>query len=73
MRCVADTSSATRRPYGHTRFYAGVVTVQDLGRVMRGVGLEPSEDELANMITEVDGSGVLPAHGFSCLPFSLSL
>lgn len=24
---------------------------------MRGVGLEPSDDELANMITEVDGSG----------------
>ena len=24
---------------------------------MRAVGLEPSDDELANMITEVDGSG----------------
>jgi len=35
----------------------GVVTVADLGRVMRGVGLEPSDDELENMITEVDGSG----------------
>merc|ERR1711935_614269 len=35
----------------------GVVTTGDLGRVMRAVGLEPSDDELANMITEVDGSG----------------
>ena len=35
----------------------GVVTTADLGRVMRAVGLTPSDDELANMITEVDGSG----------------
>merc|ERR1740127_258703 len=35
----------------------GVVTTADLGRVMRAIGLEPSDDELANMITEVDGSG----------------
>ena len=38
-------------------FSLGVVTTGDLGRVMRAVGLEPSDDELANMITEVDGSG----------------
>eukprot|EP00051_Salpingoeca_urceolata_P035203 m.28754 g.28754 ORF g.28754 m.28754 type:complete len:246 (+) comp8925_c0_seq1:1936-2673(+) len=35
----------------------GVVDVENLGRVMRAVGLEPSEAELHNMITEVDGSG----------------
>jgi len=35
----------------------GVVTTADLGRVMRALGLEPSNDELENMITEVDGSG----------------
>jgi Ca2+-binding EF-hand superfamily protein len=35
----------------------GVVTTEDLGRVMRAIGLEPSDDELKNMITEVDGSG----------------
>jgi len=36
---------------------SGVVTTQDLGRVMNAFGLEPSQDELHNMITEVDGSG----------------
>merc|ERR1740138_825862 len=35
----------------------GVVTFEHLGRVMRGIGLEPTDDELKNMITEVDGSG----------------
>lgn len=35
----------------------GMVGVEDLGRVMNGIGLEPSEEELKNMITEVDGSG----------------
>jgi len=35
----------------------GMVDVADLGRVMKGIGLEPSDEELANMITEVDGSG----------------
>eukprot|EP00049_Salpingoeca_infusionum_P004179 m.75454 g.75454 ORF g.75454 m.75454 type:complete len:148 (+) comp12452_c0_seq1:1812-2255(+) len=34
-----------------------VIDVEALGRVMRAVGLEPSDDELKNMITEVDGSG----------------
>jgi Ca2+-binding EF-hand superfamily protein len=34
-----------------------VIDVESLGRVMRAVGLEPSDDELKNMITEVDGSG----------------
>ena len=38
-------------------WHVGVVTTADLGRVMRAIGLEPSDDELANMITEVDGSG----------------
>jgi hypothetical protein len=35
----------------------GVVKTKDLGRVMRAMGLEPSDNELLNMITEVDGSG----------------
>eukprot|EP00038_Savillea_parva_P025388 m.47416 g.47416 ORF g.47416 m.47416 type:complete len:145 (-) comp6887_c0_seq1:145-579(-) len=35
----------------------GMVGVDDLGRVMNGIGLEPSSEELKNMITEVDGSG----------------
>ena len=43
--------------FTHTFTLIGVVTTGDLGRVMRAVGLEPSDDELANMITEVDGSG----------------
>ncbi|EGD73107.1 hypothetical protein PTSG_04821 [Salpingoeca rosetta] len=34
-----------------------VIDVESLGRVMRAVGLDPSDDELKNMITEVDGSG----------------
>ncbi|EDQ91637.1 uncharacterized protein MONBRDRAFT_35758 [Monosiga brevicollis MX1] len=34
-----------------------VIDVANLGRVMRAIGLEPSDDELKNMITEVDGSG----------------
>eukprot|EP00730_Choanoeca_flexa_P018892 TRINITY_DN9210_c0_g1_i1.p1 TRINITY_DN9210_c0_g1~~TRINITY_DN9210_c0_g1_i1.p1 ORF type:complete len:148 (+),score=57.62 TRINITY_DN9210_c0_g1_i1:66-509(+) len=33
------------------------IDVKNLGRVMRAIGLEPSDDELKNMITEVDGSG----------------
>lgn len=35
----------------------GVIDVEALGFVMKAVGLEPSEAELHNMITEVDGSG----------------
>lgn len=35
----------------------GVIDVNSLGGVMRAIGLEPSEAELRNMITEVDGSG----------------
>lgn len=42
-------------------FETGVVTTQDLGRVMNAFGLEPSQDELHNMITEVDGSGAFTA------------
>eukprot|EP00043_Microstomoeca_roanoka_P017293 m.180231 g.180231 ORF g.180231 m.180231 type:complete len:149 (+) comp16612_c0_seq2:153-599(+) len=34
-----------------------VIDVESLGRVMRACGLDPSDDELKNMITEVDGSG----------------
>ena len=36
---------------------AGVVTFEHLGRVMRAIGLDPTDEELKNMITEVDGSG----------------
>eukprot|EP00047_Mylnosiga_fluctuans_P001534 m.220782 g.220782 ORF g.220782 m.220782 type:complete len:144 (-) comp10452_c0_seq1:74-505(-) len=35
----------------------GVVSTENLGRVMNAFGLQPSQDELKNMITEVDGSG----------------
>ena len=38
---------------------SGVVTTENLGRVMNAFGLDPSQDELKNMITEVDGSGGL--------------
>lgn len=40
----------------------GVIDVKNLGRVMNAVGLEPSEAELLNMITEVDGSGKKTLH-----------
>ena len=36
---------------------AGVIDTASLGHVMRAIGLEPSDAELKNMITEVDGSG----------------
>ena len=36
---------------------AGVIDTSALGSVMRAIGLEPSDAELKNMITEVDGSG----------------
>eukprot|EP00048_Salpingoeca_helianthica_P014420 m.221616 g.221616 ORF g.221616 m.221616 type:complete len:145 (-) comp15846_c0_seq1:225-659(-) len=35
----------------------GVVNTKNLGRVMNAFGLDPSQEELKNMITEVDGSG----------------
>ena len=41
----------------------GVVSTEDLGRVMNAFALTPSQDELHNMITEVDGSGELVASG----------
>jgi len=37
--------------------HKSVIDVKALGRVMRAVGLDPSDNELKNMITEVDGSG----------------
>ncbi len=37
---------------------AGVIDTKSLGHVMRAIGLEPSDAELHNMITEVDGSGL---------------
>eukprot|EP00042_Codosiga_hollandica_P032100 m.200086 g.200086 ORF g.200086 m.200086 type:complete len:147 (+) comp53812_c0_seq1:113-553(+) len=35
----------------------GVIDVASLAFVMRAIGLDPSDAELHNMITEVDGSG----------------
>ena len=40
----------------------GVIDVAALGAVMRAIGLEPSDAELRNMITEVDGSGSSNEH-----------
>lgn len=53
--------------------FPGMVGVDDLGRVMNGIGLEPSAEELKNMITEVDGSGRSRSRSRSCSsPLSLS-
>ena len=57
IACLSLAPLRSPRALSAPRAAAGVVTVQDLGRVMRAIGLEPTDDELNNMITEVDGSG----------------
>ena len=43
--------------FSHHDAVPGVIDTASLGLVMRAIGLEPSDAELKNMITEVDGSG----------------
>ena len=53
---------------------SGSITIKELGRVMRQLHMNPSEQELHDMISEVDADGAAPASTqYIAIPFPLSL
>ena len=56
---IMSISLHTKNMYILLLLFVGVVSTENLGRVMNAFGLDPSQEELKNMITEVDGSGML--------------
>lgn len=69
FHCCGYTSSGTVKLFSNTSFshisfhsllclyIIGTITAMELGKVMRSLGENPTEDELADMINDVDANG----------------